>query len=986
MTDAPFRLEQGGRINRDDRRAFRFDDYRLDACGGDTLASALLAHGVGLVARSFKLHRPRGIIAAGVEEPNALVTLREGARSEPNIQATMIEPWDGLVATSQNRWPSLGFDVMAVNDLFSRFLPAGFYYKTFMGPTRGAWMRYEPFIRRAAGLGRASESPDPDRYAHEHAFCDVLVIGAGTAGLAAALAAGREGRRVMLLEQTAVAGGQLLAEPVDSPAEHWRRDMIEALAACEHVRLLLRTTAYGLYDGNVVGALERVNDHVAQPPEGQPRQRNWTIHAERIVLATGATERPLLFANNDRPGCMLASAVRHYIHHHAVLPGSRAIIGTNNDSAYATALALRRAGATVTVVDSRPEATGAAFETAREAGVTVETRSRIANVFGRTRARGVEIEKGGRGTPRSCDLVCMAGGWTPNVHLASHRGERPDYRADLGAFVPGRLHDGVEAAGSVNGTLDAESCVAEGWRAGLAAAGATTNPEPPAAPEVTTTPGYIAQQEEEPPGPARGKVFVDLQNDVSATDVELAWREGYRSVEHLKRYTTLGMGTDQGRTSNINAMHRMATLRGDDIPSTGTTTFRPPYTPVAFGALAGRRTGRHFRPERRTPMHDLHAANDAVFLTAGPWLRIWYFRHHGPDADAAYVHEMSQVRENVGMTDVSTLGKIAVQGPDAAEFLDRVYVNRWLKLPVGRCRYGLMLRDDGFVLDDGTTSRFGENDYFLTTTTGEAAVVMSWLEFLLETAWPEMRVQLTSVTDQWAGVAVAGPNSRRVLEQALDGVALDDETLPPMGVRDDVCSDGLPVRVLRMSFSGERAYEVFTPAGHGPGLWQRIADAGAAWGITPYGLEALGALRIEKGHPVASEIDGRTTLDDLGLARMAKTERPFIGSVLRHRPALTAEDRPTMVGLRAIDPATPIRVGALLTDTGQELEGHGLGHVTSVTWSPELGTWIALAFLSRGAERHGDHVIAASPVHNTETQVEVCSPVFLDPEGERIHA
>ena len=988
MASAIMRLPGRGRVDAKYRRRLRFDGREVEALAGDTVASALLASGLHLAGRSFKLHRPRGIVSAGVEEPNALVTLRRAGRTEPNVPATLAEVDDDLIVTSQNRWPSLQFDLMAATGHLSRFLPAGFYYKTFMGPTRGSWMAWEPAIRRAAGLGRATRLADPDRYAHENAFCDVLVIGAGPAGMAAALAAGRAGRRVVLLEQHADVGGSLLAEPADSAAETWRRRHRDELASLDNVQVLQRTTAFGIYDGNVVGAIERVADHVTIAPPDVPRQRQWTFHPGQVVLATGATERPLLFGNNDLPGIMLAGAVRRYVNHFAVLPGRRAVVQTSNDSGYASALDLTAAGAAVTILDTRREPTGSAIDSARAAGIAIHTGSRIHQAAGNQRVSAVDVD-GAIGSQRlACDLVCMAGGWSPNVHLAAQRGERPVYRDDVGAFVAGDLPPGVHAAGALTGSLDSAAAVAEGWRAGCQAANSdATLDTPPAGPEVATAPGYVAADDD--PGAelqTRAKVFVDFQNDVTVADVELAWREGYRSVEHLKRYTTLGMGTDQGRTSNINAMKLMATLRDRDIPEIGTTTFRPPFTPMALGALAGRRTGRHFRPARRTPMYDLHRRRNAEFLTAGPWLRVWYYGDHGRDVGEAYIHEMRAVRENVGMVDASTLGKIDVQGPDAAEFLDRVYVNGWRKLPIGRCRYGAMLRDDGFVLDDGTTSRIADNHYFMTTTTGEAAVVMSWLEFLLETAWPELRVHVTSVTDQWATIAVAGPNSRRVLERALPGVTLDDESLPPMGVRDDACDDGLPVRLLRVSFSGERAYEVFTPAGHGCDLWRRIEAAGAEFGIVPYGVEALGALRIEKGHPIASEIDGRTTLEDVGLGWMDRGHKRFVGDVLRHRPALADPARRRLVGLRPIDPRRMVRAGALVFPANTRAEGHGIGHVTSATWSPELESWIALALVERGTERFGEVLTAASPLHDEQLQVEVVSPVFIDPEGARIHA
>jgi len=981
------RLARGGRIDRSRICTFTFDGRTYTGCAGDTVASALLANGVHLVGRSFKLHRPRGIVGAGVDEPNALLTLRGGGRTEPNIQATMAELYDGLSAVSQNRWPSLALDALSINGLFSRFMPAGFYYKTFMGPTRGAWMWFEPAIRRAAGLGKAARERDPDRYEREHAFCDVLVVGAGPAGIAAALAAGRAGSRVLLLEQMATAGGALLDERTDSHAERWRSEHLAELEALDNVTLMTRTTVFGVYDGGVTGALERVHDHEPEPPRGQPRQRLWTVRAARTVFAAGSTERPLLFGDNDCPGVMLASAARRYLNHFGVLPGRRVVVHANNDSAYAAAGELRRAGAEVTVVDRREQPAPDVGAALRADSIELISGARVERAHGRHRVRAVTVADA-RGTRRlDCDLVCVAGGWSPNVHLASHLGHRPVYDARVGAFVPDTLPEGQFAVGTMTGELDDAGAVAVGWRAGLAAAGQTDDERAPAPPATAAASGWVhAHGNGEAPRGGPGKTFVDLQNDVTDRDVALAFREGYRSVEHLKRYTTLGMGTDQGRTSNINGLELMAGLRGQSIPETGTTTFRPPFTPVALGALVGRRTGRHFRPERRTPMHDCHRERGAEFVRAGQWLRPRYYPEHGADVDTAYVAEMRAVREAVGMVDVSTLGKIDVQGPDAPEFLNRVYANGWLKLAVGKARYGAMLRDDGLVFDDGTTSRLAEHRYFMTTTTAEAGPVMSWLEFLLDTAWPDLRVHVTSVSDQWAGVAVAGSSGGHVLAAALDGVDTSDDTLPPMGVRDATTDDGLPVRILRVSFSGERAYEVYTPAGYGAHLWERLMAAGQPHGIEPYGTEALGGLRIEKGHPAGPELDGRTTLDDLGLGRMARPNKPFVGDVLRHRPALESEDRRRLVGLQPVEPGARLRAGALVFPDGAPVEGHGIGHVTSVTWSPTLGHYVALALVAGGPAREGEIVAAASPVHGEHVRVQVVPGVFLDPEGERIHA
>jgi sarcosine oxidase subunit alpha len=989
----PFhRLPQGGRIDRARPLSFRLDGRPVWGFAGDTLASALLANGISLAGRSFKYHRPRGVVAAGIEEPNALLTLGEGGRREPNIPATVTELVPGIVAETQNRWPSVDWDIGTVNGLASPLLVAGFYYKTFMGPRADSWMSYEPMIRRAAGLGRPGELPDPDRYENRHAYADVLVVGGGPAGLAAAIAAGRTGARVVLAEQDSALGGSLLAEPAGGPGDSWLAERIAELESLPNVELLLRTTAFGLYDGSTVGLIER-RDHAApDPAKGQPRQVVITLRARAIVFAPGAIERPLVFTNNDRPGVMLAGAVRTYLNRFAVAPGARAVIATNNDSAYRTALDLAAAGLAVTVADLRPSLEPALAERVRRAGIELRLGRTVGDVGGHRFVRRAYLVdprgNGGPGDKIACDVVGMAGGWSPAVHLTSHTGIRPRYEEAIAAFVPGGFAAGHFGAGALTGRFALADAIREGAEAGARAAaqaGHDAPARPLPLPEIEPLGGSAVAPAWEIPAKPGAKAFVDLQNDVTAKDVHLAHREGYQSVEHLKRYTTLGMGTDQGKTSNVNALAIMADLRGVAIPEAGTTTFRPPYAPVAIGALAGRSVGPHLRPTRRTPMHDWHLANGATMIEAGPWLRPWFYAWAGRDAGEAYLEEMRLVRRGVGLADVSTLGKIDVQGPDAAELLNRVYVNGFAKLPVGKARYGVMLNDDGLVLDDGTTTRLSETRYFMTTTTAQAGEVMSWLEYLLQTAWTDLRVHLTSLSDEWAAMAVSGPKARQALALAFPGAPVGNDALPHMGCV-EIEHDGAPVRIIRLSFSGELAYEVYVPADLGTALWQHMLGAAAPLGIRPYGLEALASLRIEKGHVAGQELDHRTTLDDLGLGRMAGKDKDYVGKALRFRPNLQAETRPTLVGLECLEADKRLRGGAILFAAGEPAQGHGRGHVTSVTWSTELGKWIGLGLYAGGMRHEGQEVLCAYPLKNEFVRARIVSPHFVDPDGRRLNA
>jgi methylglutamate dehydrogenase subunit C len=1000
MSAQPFRLKEGGRIDRRRELGFAFDGRKLTGHPGDTLASALLANGVRLVGRSFKYHRPRGILSAGPEEPNALVHLGSGARLEPNMRATMIELKDGLEATSQNRWPSLGLDLMAATRPFASLLPAGFYYKTFMWPRRFWRNVYEPSIRRAAGLGAAPSEPDPDAYAKVHAHCDVLVVGGGPAGLSAALAAGRGGARVILADERSELGGSLLSDArlIDgAPAAHWVEEMRAELALLPDVRLLGRTTVFGYYDHNVLGAIERVTDHLATPAAGLPRQRLWIIRARRVILATGAIERPLTFTGNDLPGVMLASAVLAYLNRYAVVPGRRAVVFTNNDDGYRTALDLHAAGIEVAaVVDPRPELAGELARQARERGLDCCPGHVVARATGGRSLRGVDILPLARGMPLNaarrepCDLLAMSGGFDPALHLHSQAGAKPVYDLKIAALRPSEAAQAEWVIGAAAGDFQLAACLSDGLAAGAEAARLCGFPAKEMAAtttdDVEEAPIMPLWRVPEPDRKKPGKAFVDFQNDVTAADVALAAREGYVSIEHAKRYTTLGMATDQGKSGNLNGLGLLAEARGVPIAALGTTTFRPPYTPVAIGALAGHERGRHYQPIRRTALHGWHERAGAVFTEAGHWLRPQYYPRPGESMDEAIKREVETVRQAAGLVDVSTLGKIDLQGPDAAAFLDRLYVNAFSTLKPGRARYGLMLREDGIAFDDGTTSCLAPGRYFMTTTTAHAASVLQHMEFHHQVVWPELDVSFASVTDQWCAIALAGPRSREVLAAVVGNVEVSNEALPYMGVAEAALC-GIPARIFRISFSGELAYEINVPAGYGELVWQALMKAGAPFGIAPYGTEAMGIMRLEKGHVAGPEIDGRTTARDLGLARMVSGRKDFIGRRLTERPGLADPERPQLVGLVPGERAERLRAGAHLLPPDAELRaGLAQGHVSSIGYSPTLGHFIALGFLRRGPDRIGERLDAVYPLKDERVAVEVRHPVFVDPEGTRLRA
>jgi sarcosine oxidase, subunit alpha len=1006
MTVQRFRLASGGRVDRNAALRFTFDGRTYGGFAGDTLASALLANGVHLVGRSFKYHRPRGIMTAGAEEPSALVQLeRASGRSDPNLRATEVELYQGLGAESQNRWPSLARDVGAANDLLSPVLPAGFYYKTFLWPA--AWWKsvYEPAIRRAAGLGRAPKQPDPDRYLHRHAHCDVLVVGAGPAGLMAALAAGRGGARVILAERDAELGGSLLAESGTLAAfeglagDAWLRAAVAELEGMPEVTVLRRTTAFGYLDHNYLALAERVADHLPVPPPDQPRQRVWRVRAKQVVLAAGAIERPLVFAGNDRPGIMLAGAARTYLNRYAVRPGERVAVFTNNDSAYAAAIDCKRAGVAVeAIVDLRATVDGELPKAAAGLGLRVLPGSAVVGTSGRQRVRQAlvaTLRPDGTLTPGepqavACDCLLMSGGWNPTVHLFSQSRGKLRFDEGSAAFVPSHSVQPERSAGAANGSFSLAACFAEGARAGAEAAAAAgfpaSAPETPEVREPRPAPVLPVWSVPSRGNAGRAKAFVDFQNDVTAKDLGLAVHEGFESIEHVKRFTTTGMGTDQGKTSNVNALAIVAGERRTGIEAVGTTTFRMPYTPVPFGALAGPHGMELFDPIRRTPSHDWATARDVVFEDVGNWKRARYFPRDGEGMHVAVQRECRAVREGVGLFDASTLGKIDLQGADAAELLNRVYTNAWAKLEVGRCRYGLMLRDDGMVFDDGVTARLGLGHFHMTTTTGGAARVLAWLEEWLQTEWPDLRVYCTSVTEQWAAIAVVGPKAREVLRAAGTDVDLGNDAFPHLAFKEGSVA-GIPARVFRISFSGELAYEVNVPCGYGAMLWEALWAAGQPFGITAYGTESMHVLRAEKGYIiVGQDTDGTVTPDDLGMGWIVgKTKKDFIGKRGMARSDLQAPDRKQLVGLLTEDPGEVLEEGAQIVaaaEVGQPPVPM-IGHVTSSYASPNVGRSIAMALVRGGHGRHGQTVHV--PMPGKVVAATVTKPVFFDPEGTRLH-
>lgn len=973
-----------GRIDHSRKVQFQFDGKTYTGFEGDSLASALLASGVKLFGRSFKYHRPRGVMAAGIEEPSALVGAGTGGRYEPNTRATDLFIYPGLKAISQNRWPSLGLDLMAVNSLIAPFIPAGFYYKTFFGPPK-LWMVYEHFIRKAAGLGKAPTQTDKDAYEHRAAFCDVLVVGSGPSGLAAALAATAAGAKVILAEQDRVLGGSLLTDPatIDGQASDDWIAKAKATLLAKGGKILTRTTAAGFYDHGLLNLIERITEPGQAPGADNLAQRLWRVRAGQVILATGALERPRLFEGNDLPGVMLSGAVRTYLNRYGVRTGQKVVVTTDNDDAYRTALALADAGAEiVAILDSR---------TAREAGISLPVRRAQTRLPVHFEAKLVAAKGSAKGVKSAkalidkqvvsldCDLIAVSGGFSPVVHLHMQAGGSLAWNETTGAFSPDASRQNQTTVGAAAGQDGLAQTLASGWSGGATAAKALGRKGrvAKAGPTCAETDDQASRSLADwLPAPQTNlkKAFVDYQNDVTAADLDLAWREGYRSVEHMKRYTTLGMATDQGKTSNLVGLARLAKAEGRPVPSVGLTTFRPPYTPVTLGALAGEHTGAHLSPRRRPVLYPVHAAEKPIWQPVGYWHRPRAYPQGREDLHQAAHRESLAVRTKVGVTDVSTLGKFDVVGPDAAAFLELVCATTVGKLAVGRGRYTLMLREDGMVMDDGTVWRVAENRYFLTSSTGGADRMSAHLSYVRKVLAPQLQVTVANVQEHWAAAAVAGPLAKTLVETLMgEGSAPRHMSLGfgPLA--------GVPTMILAASYSGERAFEIYAPSHQIGPVWSAIVDQARQIGGCLYGLEALEILRIEKGHiVVGGEIDGRATADDLGLGKMLRPAGGFVGATALARPALSDPNRLQLIGLEAISGTIP-EGSMLITAKGAV----PCGHVTAAGMNVVQGGSIALGFLQGGRARMGEVLTATSPTRKQDAKVRVVSPVFYDQAGER---
>ena len=997
------RIASHGRlINRAKALSFTFNGKVMSGFEGDTLAASLLANDQMLMGRSFKYHRPRGVLASGGEEPNALINLGVESGFEPNARATTTETFAGLTAASQNHFPSLEFDVGAINSKLSRFLPAGFYYKMFIHP-RSFWKHiYEPIIRHSAGLGKAPKACDQDSYEHYYHYCEVMVVGGGIAGLQAARSAAATGVRVLLVEQTANWGGRA---PVDGvliegmAAERWVAQTLKELAAAENVVIRNRTQGSGVYDHGYALAYERIADHT--PGDGRPRHRLWRVRCKQIVTATGAIERPLSFAGNDIPGVMLASAVRDYVMNFAVSAGDRTVVVTNNDDAYRTALCLLEAGLEVPlIVDARPEGGGALMEAVQAAGIRVALGRGISKVKGGKRVTGVQIcTQAGEGAVLeevACDVVAMSGGWSPVVHLWSHCGGKLIWDAEQAMFRPDPDQpplgaDGagfVKVAGLANGHLRSrpilEDAAEQGRAAGRAAGGKVKKAAVPIAEdadELALSPVWLMPQ-----GASyalRSKAWLDFQNDVKVSDVQLAAQEGFESVEHAKRYTTLGMATDQGKLSNINGLAILSKSLNAQIPDVGTTTFRPPYTPISMASLAGEARGDLFQPVRKTPMHVWHDSHGADWEPVGAWRRPYAYLRGTETVAQAVEREVINTREKLGLLDASTLGKIIVKGPDAGKFLDMMYTNMMSTLKPGRCRYGLMCSENGFLSDDGVVARIDEQTWLCHTTSGGADRIHAHMEEWLQTEWWDWKVWVVNVTEQLAQVAVVGPNARKLLEK-LGGMDVSAESLPFMAWADGTIG-GIDCRAYRISFSGELSYEIAVPANKGRAFWEMLMEAGAEFGAMPYGTECLHIMRAEKGFiMIGDETDGTVIPQDLGLSwAISKKKDDFLGKRAQQRSFMDNPDRWQLVGLETLD-GSVLEDGAYAIAEGTNANGqfNTQGRVTSTYYSPTLGRGIAIGLVHKGLDRMGE-VISLTKIGASPVPAKIVSPVFYDPEGEK---
>ncbi len=994
-----FRLDKIGYINRNKKISFKFNGKKYYGYEGDTLASALLANGVHLVGRSFKYHRPRGFLGAGVDEPNAQVQLYSGEKTEPNAIATTIELVEGLVAKSQNCWPSVNFDFGAINNFLSKFFPAGFYYKTFMWPKSFWYKVYEPVIRKAAGLGVAPLKPDPDRYEHKFEYCDILVAGSGPSGLASALSAAKNGARVILAEDKHRFGGSLLTDEVtigNKNGKDWTDEVIAKLKSMPNVIVKNRSQVFGYYDHNMMVMFERTKDHIEKPSKFTPRQRLWYIRAKEVIISTGSLERPLVFGNNDTPGVMLASAAKEYMKVYGVIVGKKPIIFTNNDSGYETAIEFKKNGVDPLILDIRKNSQSSVVQEAKNLNINIKFSYGVVNSNGYLRVKSATIgklneNKSGYESIENveCDSICVSGNWTPTVHLSSQSGNKLKFDEQINAFIPGKSRQNENTIGSAKGTYTLKKTLEEGFNKGFDLSKKITGKDIKSSTPTSNEKSHGKQDKfwcMPLPKNKNYKRCVDFQNDVYVSDIELALREGFRSIEHVKRYTTLGMATDQGRTSNLNGLQLVSNIEKKIIPEVGHTTFRPPYTPVTIGAIVGREVGKHYRPTRKSPMHEWHEKNNAVFVDAGLWLRPRYYKQDNETLAEAAKREATNVRKNVGICDVTSLGKIDIKGPDSAEFLNRIYTNAWMKLPIGKARYGVMLREDGIVFDDGTTTRISENHFHMTTTTAQAVNVLSHLEYYLQVVWPELNVNVLSITEQWAGIALAGPNSRNLLSKLFPEIDVSNEGIPFMGFK-EANLFGVPTRIFRISFSGELAYELNVESGYGIFMWEKVMELGKEMNIEPYGTEALSTLRIEMGHVAGSEIDGRVIASDLSLEGMLSKKKDFIGKRSLNRKAFLNPEREKIVGVIPLDKKTMIPEGShLVSDSKAAFPNPKLGHISASCWSVEYNNPFSLAILKDGKKKIGEKLYALSPLKNKSIEVKIVSSHYVDPKGERVRS
>ena len=995
----PFRLNKEGLINRNKKISFTFNGKKLFGYEGDTIASALIANGIHLVGRSFKYHRPRGFFGAGVEEPNAKLQVEFNGHSEPNVNATEMELVEGLSATSQNCWPSVNFDIGAINNFLKMFFPAGFYYKTFMWPKSFWYKIYEPFIRKAAGLGVASIEKDKERYEHKFEYCDLLVTGSGPSGLASAYAAAKNGAKVILAEDKPRFGGTLLTDDVsidNLSGKDWAEKIITELKSMPNVTVKNRSQVFGYYDHNMLVMFERVSDHLEKKSKFTPRQRLWYIRAKETILSTGSIERPIVFGNNDTPGIFLSAAAKEYMKVYGVLVGKKPLIFTNNDSAYETALEFKKNNVEPIILDTREEHSSELIDEAKSKGIDIRFSHGVIVANGYKKVKSAKIGKLNKDKNSfekietvDCDCICVSGFWTPSVHLASQSGNKLKYEEKIDAFIPDKKKQHETSVGAANGSFTLEESLKNGFENGSNLSAKITDTKTEIAIPNVNEKKYGAHDKfwcMPLPKNENPKRFVDFQNDVSVSDIEIALREGYRSIEHVKRYTTLGMATDQGRTSNLNGLQLVSNIENKIVPEVGHTTFRPPFTPITIGTIVGREVGMEYMPTRKTPMHEWHEKNNAVFVDAGAWKRPRYYKQGSETLFEASKREAKNVRENVGICDVTTLGKIDIKGPDAAEFLNRVYTNAWMKLPVGKARYGLMLREDGIVMDDGTTTRISENHYHMTTTTAQAANVLSHLEYYLQIVWPELNVNVVSTTEQWAGAAIAGPKSRDMLSKLYPDLDVSNDALPFMGYKEAEFF-GVPSRIFRISFSGELAYEINVKSDHGMFMWEKMMEVGKEFGNQPYGTEALSTLRIEMGHVAGPELDGRTIPSDVSLNGLVSKKKDFIGKNSLGREAFNVESRQKIVGLIPIDRKSSIPEGShIVQDQNAKLPNPKLGHVSSSCWSVENNNPFSLAIMKDGKNMIGKKFFAVSPLKNKSIEVEVISSHYVDPEGKRVRS